>query len=550
MSTITGNELIAKSLKQADIDTFFYITGAPMSDMARMCLKEGLNGIDVRHEQAAAMAAHAWTRLTRKPGVCSAASGPGMTNLITGISNAYSDAAPMIAMGGASSTFLFQAGDFQELDQLAMMKPTTKWAERVLQTYRIPEMIGLAHQKSLTGCPGPTYLDMPGDVLYGNVDEEKVHYPNFLTEIPRPQANPADIRRAADLLRRAERPVLVTGNGVHWSDAGEAMRRFVDQTGIPFYTTPISRGVVPEDHQLCFLAARNTAFREADVVLVVGTRFNFIIGFGQAPRFSADAKFIVGNIDPEELNHNRAADVGLVGDARMIFEQLTDELSDLKRDDSSAWIQRLRQKDRESTEKMDPLLNSTQTPIHPMRLCKEVREFLDRDAVVVVDGHVILNIARQSIPTYVSGHRLNAGPFGTMGVAIPFGLGAKVAKPDTQVCVLTGDGSFGFNGMEIDTCVRHNIPLVIVVMNNGGWAGGPGPGEELRKGVHLGFSDYHKIAEVFGAHGERVTEPSEIRPALERAYKSGGPAIVNVIVDGKVRASTGAFYRYANIDAV
>ncbi|HEX2173602.1 MAG TPA: thiamine pyrophosphate-binding protein, partial [Dehalococcoidia bacterium] len=499
MGMISGNELFGKTLKMAGIDTLWYITGAPMGDMARACIKEGIRGVDVRHEQAAAMAAHAWARLTRQPGACSAASGPGMTNLITGISNAFSDAAPLIAMGGASSTFLFNAGDFQELDQLAMMKPTTKWADRILDTNRIPEFLGLAYTRAMTGCRGPVYLDVPGDVVYGNVDEDKVRYPTFIKDIPRPMADPAEVRKAAELLRRAERPVLVTGSGVHWSDAGAAMERFVNKTGIPFYTTPISRGSVPEDNPRSFLAARNTAFREADVILVVGTRFNFIIGFGKAPRFNADAKVINANIDPTTINHNRGTDAALIGDARMIFDQLTDELSGMERLEDTPWINRLRQKDRENSEKMDPLLNSNQTPIHPLRLCKEVRDFLDRDAILVVDGHVTLNFARQSIPTHASGHRLNAGPFGTMGVAVPFGMGAKVAKPDTQVLVLSGDGSFGFNGLEYDTCVRHNIPLVTVVVNNGGWAGGPGPGEELRLGQHLGYSDYHKIAEIFGA---------------------------------------------------
>jgi len=353
---------------------------------------------------------------------------------------------------------------------------------------------------------------------------------------------------AVALVRAAERTLVITGTGIMWSGAMPELQEFVETTGIPFYTTPQGRGVIPEDHALSFLGARNRAWKEADVVLIVGTRLNFILGFGQAPRFAEDVKMIQVDIADEEIGRNRAVDVGIVGDAKMVLRQLTDEASDSFRGrDELAWIDTLRGHDQRSQEKMSAIMQAESSPMHPLRLCKEVRDFMDRDAIIVVDGHEILNFARQSVPTNAPGHRVNAGPNGCMGVAVPFGLGAKVAKPDTQVIVLSGDGSFGMNGMEIDTMVRKNIPAIIVISNNGGWAGAG----VMNAGRDLGFSRYDEMATVFGAHGEFVERPEDIRPALERAVASGKPAVINVITDPSARSSTQSFAAYrANAHAL
>ena len=298
--------------------------------------------------------------------------------------------------------------------------------------------------------------------------------------------------------------------------------------------------MIPEDHELCFLGARSKAFREADVVLVVGTRLNFIVGFGMPPRWAKDVKVIQVDINREEIGRNRTIDVGIVGDAQAVLKQLTEAADkSFASPASPQWVEELRQASKANEEKAAPLLNSDATPIHPLRLCKEVRDFMDRDAIIVVDGHEILNYARQSIPTYAPGHRVNAGANGCMGVAVPYGLGAKVAKPDTQVIVLSGDGSFGMNGMEMDTAVRHNIPILCVVSNNGGWAAVGGMSAR-----DLGFTRYDKLCEVFGCHGEHVEKPEDIRPALERAAASGKPAVVNVVTDPRARAATVKFSTY------
>lgn len=543
MAKVSGNDLVANALKDEGVEKAFYLTGGPMVDVAVRCI-ERFRTIDFRHEQAAAMAAHAYSRVSGKPGLCFAASGPGATNLITGVGNAFLDAVPVVALGGASA--VSQAGmlSFQEMDQVGMFKPITKYAEKVIDTRRIPEIINKAFRIATSGQPGPVYVDLPGDVLYRRVDEEEVMYPKQPHSQPRISGDPDLIKKAIALLKQAQKPLILTGSGVFWSKAWDELKEFVDLTGIPFFTTPQGRGVIPEDHKLAFLAARNQAWKECDVLLLIGTRLNFIIGFGMPPRWDPNLKIIHVDIADEEIGRNRPVDIGIVGDAKMVLRQLIHEGRDAFHGRKELpWVETLRGYDQKTNEKSQALLNSDATPIHPLRLCKEVRDFMDHDAIIVVDGHEILNFARQSIPIYSPGHSVNAGPNGCMGVAVPFGMGAKVAKPDTQVIVLSGDGSFGMNGMEVDTMVRHNIPVLTVINNNGGWAALGG----MVAGRDLGFSRYDKMAEVFGAHGEYVDKPQDVRPALERAAASGKPAVVNVITDPHARSSTVSFSNYRAI---
>ncbi len=542
MAEVSGYELVARALKNEGADTMFFIMGGPMLDAQNTCRKLGMRMIDVRHEQAAAMMANAYARVSGKAGVCSAASGPATTNLITGLAHAYTDSAPVIALGGASPISQFHWEAFQEIDQLSMMRPACKWAGQAIIAKRIPEYINMAYRQALTGRLGPAYLDLPGDVLYSRVDEDEVIMPQPAKTEHRIPGDPGLVKEAIDVLARAERPVLVTGSGILWSNASEELRQFVDATGIPFYTTPQGRGVVPEDHPRSFLSARSLAFKEADAFLVLGTRFNYVITFARAPRFNADAKVIQVNIDPAEIGKNRPVDIGIVGDVKTVLRQMLELVKgkfNPKKD--TPWIDALREQDMKGQSRLEPFMNSDEQPIHPLRLCKEVRDFLDRDAILVVDGQEILNYGRQSIPTHTPGHRLNSGPFGTMGVGVPFGVGAKVAKPDKQVLVLHGDGSFGMNAMEMDTAVRHNIPIVTVISLNGGWTADPDGG---KIGRNLGYQRYEKMMDAFGGHGEYVEKPAEIRPALERAFASGKPAIVNVKTDYRARATTLRFSNY------
>ena len=272
-----------------------------------------------------------------------------------------------------------------------------------------------------------------------------------------------------------------------------------------------------------------------------------MIQFGRPPRFAADMKVIHVDVNPAELGHNREVDVPIAGDARAVLEQLRAEAEGkLNPKMYSAWTGKLRTLDAEKGAEQDKAMSRDDVPMHPLRLCKEVRDFLKRDAILVVDGQEILNFGRQAIPTYTPGHRLNSGAFGTMGVGLPYGVGAKVAKPDKQVLVLHGDGSFGINAMDIDTAVRHNIPVVCVISNNGGWtADAPWSRPLPKPGRNLGFTRYDRLAMDLGAHGELVEKPHDIRPALERAFASGKPAVVNVITDHKARAQTVRFSAYS-----
>ena len=542
MATLTGSEILARALKAQGMDTLFFLMGGPMLETESELVRLGIKMIDTHHEQAAAMMAHAWSRVNRKPGVCMASSGPGTINLLTGVANAWTDAAPMIAIGGSSPRVSLGMEAFQEIDQVAMFRPATKWAERIYDARRIPEIVETAYRHAVTGRPGPVYLDLPGDVLGEKVDEGRISYPKPWKPAPRTLGDPAAVKEAIALLARAERPLVLGGSGVWWSDAAAAFQAFIEATGIPFYTTPLSRGTVPEDHPLAFLNARAKAFAQADVILSVGTRFNYIVQFGQPPRFAENLKVIQVDVNPAELGHNRAVDVPIAGDARAVLEQLLTEAKgviDPKR--GSSWAATLRAIDDDKQLEMNKAMSNDQTPIHPLRLCKEVKDFMRRDAILVVDGQEILNFGRQSIPTFVPGHRLNSGVFGCMGVGLPFAIGAKVAKPEAQVVVLHGDGSYGINANEIDTAVRHNIPILAVISNNGGWTADP---DKNKPGRNLGYIRYDKIAENVGAHGEYVEKPDDIRPALERAWKSGKPAVVNVMTDFKARATTVRFSAY------
>lgn len=534
MARVTGSRLLASALQQQDVGTLFFLMGGPNLALARACADLGMRLIDVRHEQAAAMMAHAYARLLNRPGVCMAASGPATANLVTGVLNAFVDCAPVVALGGSSPVSSWGRGAFQEIDQLAMFKPITKWAERIHHTVRVPELVETAFRQARVGKPGAVYLDLPGDVLNREVEEDEVISPGVTRgrSEGRAPVDPDLVKMAVRLLAGAKRPLVLTGSGVLWSDAGEALRQFVETTGIPFCTSPQGRGVLPDDHPLSFLTSRSTAFREADCLVAIGIRFNWMVGYGQAPRFARDLKVIRVDIDPLEIGRGRQADVGIVGDAAAALGQLTAEA-----DGKVApglypeWVDRLRQVHQRKSKELESAMSTDQLPIHPLRLCKEVRDFLDRDAILVVDGNDILNFGRQSIPTFVAGHRLNSGPFGAIGVGLPFGLGAKVAKPDKQVLVLTGDGSFGFNAMELDTALRHHLAVVTVISNNAGWSADPEGG--TRVGRFLGFATYDKMAAGLGCHAELVDRPEQIRPALKRAYASGLPAVINVLVDDK-----------------
>ena len=548
MAGLTGSEILARSLKNEGTEVLFFLMGGPMLLAESWCIKEGIRPIDVRHEQAAAFMGQAYSRLLQKPSVCMAASGPGVINLTTGIANALIDCAPVVAIGGSSAIGQFGRQTFQEIDQLAIMKGCTKWCDRVYNLKRIPEQVNYAFQKAMSGKPGPVYLDFPGDLLYEEIPEDEVDW--SLSGRPllgaRPMGEQKKIDELIAALGQSRQPIIVSGSGVLWSRAWSELQALVEKAGIPFYTTPQGRGVLPDDHPLSYLTMRSSAFREADLILIVGTRMNYIIAHAAPPRFGANALIARIDIDPEEIASSpRKVDIGIVGDCKIVLQQILEGLPGrVDSDRFEPWRKMLAggEAEKQAKEGRDPAMDAV--PIHPLRLCEEIKNFMRRDAILVVDGQEILNYGRQSMPTFAPGHRLNSGPFGTMGVGLPFGIGAKIAKPDTQVIVVHGDGSFGLNAMELDTAVRHNIPILVVISLNGGWTADP-QGE--KPGRNLGYTRFDKMAEALGCHGEYVEQPEDIRPALERAQKKvdeGRVAVVNVKTDFRARAGTVKFSSY------
>jgi thiamine pyrophosphate-dependent acetolactate synthase large subunit-like protein len=545
MADLTGSEILGRSLKNEGTKDLFFIMGGPMMLAEQSCVKEGIRPIDVRHEQAAALMAQAYSRLLQKPGVCMAASGPGVINLTTGIANALIDCAPVVAIGGSSAIRQFGRQTFQEIDQVAIMRGMTKWADRVVSLKRIPEMVNTAFQKAMGGKPGPVYLDFPADILYDKIPEEQVDWSLSGRALlnPRPMGDNARVDELIDAISKAKQPIILTGSGVIWSQAWTELQSFVEKAGIPFYTTPQGRGVLPDDHPLSFLTMRSTAFKDADLILIIGTRMNYIIGHAAPPRFAANATIARIDIDADEIASSpRKVHIGIVGDCKAVLQQLLAAMPGrVKEGQYADWRKKLGEGEAEKRKETGGGMAMNATPIHPLRLCEEVKNFMQRDAILIVDGQEILNYGRQSMPTFSPGHRLNSGPFGMMGVGMPFGVGAKIARPDKQVIVVHGDGSFGLNCMELDTAVRHKVPLLVVISLNGGWTADP---KREKVGRDLGYTRFDKMAESLGCYGEYVEKPEDIGPALQRAQKKvdqGMVALVNVKTDDKARAGTVAF---------
>jgi thiamine pyrophosphate-dependent acetolactate synthase large subunit-like protein len=549
MAEITGSEIIARCLQKEGIKDLFYIMGGPMLLAEATCVKEGIRMIDVRHEQAAAFMCQAYSRLKQVPSVCMAASGPGVTNLITGMANALVDCCPVVAFGGSSPLTQFGRQVFQEIDQVELMRGCCKYVDRLINLKRIPQQINFALQRAISGKPGPVYIDCPGDMLYQKIDENLVDWSFAGRPMldSRPLGDPHQVDALINALAEAKNPLIVSGSGVIWSRAWTEMQAFVEAAGIPFYTTPQGRGVVPDDHQYAYPAMRSGAFRDADLIIVLGTRMNYIIGHASPPRFGPTAKIARIDIDPAEIGAAaRYVDIPIVGDCKAVLGQLLQGIKGrIEPDKYAGWRKQL--SDGEAAKRSSAGANKLQEDgdIHPVRMLEAVRDFANRDAILCVDGQETLNFGRLTMPTYAPGHRLNSGPFGTMGVGLPFGVGAKVACPDKQVIVVHGDGSMGLNAMELDTAIRHKIPILVVISLNGGWTGDP---KREKPGRDLGYTRYDKICEALGGYGEYVDKVEDIAPALARAQKKvdeGMVALVNVRTDYRARFAGVSFSDYS-----
>jgi len=529
MAEIDGGRLIARILKQEGVEYVFALSGGHIDPVFQGCKDEGIEIIDTRHEQAAIHMAEGWARATGKPGVAAVTAGPGATNTVTGLWNALDTIAPVVVLGGRSALRGFDRGDFQDVDASSLVRTVTKWARTCYETKRIAEYTSMAFRQALGGRPGPVYLDIPVDVITARVEESDVTVPTKYRTTARPLGDPALVKEAIDLLLGAERPLILAGGGVWWSQASDELREFAELTQIPVGGR---YGSLPADHPL-WLPTGRFGYNSADVILVLGTRLNGMLSYGLPPAFSEDSKWIQVDIEATEIGRNRPIDIGIVGDSRAVLEQMMEEARDrCQGREQSSWVSGLQKLIKERQERREPILNSDMVPVHPARLYKEVADFLDRDASVVVDGGTSMVTGTHLVNTYLPGHTHIAHPAGTLGIGQPYAVAAKLAFPDKQVVLVTGDGSFGFNAMEFDTMLRHNIPVVCVIVNDEHWGmityGQRRRGPDRVIGTHLGFRRYDKMVEGLGGYGEAVEKPEDIRTALERAFASGLPACINV----------------------
>lgn len=544
MALIEGSALVTKSIANEGISTLFGLAGGPIVEVMGYGPRYGVRPIGVRHEQAATFAATAYGYVRNEAGVAVLAAGPGVTNGVTGAHVAFDNCMPLVIIGGSGPQTGRYSGTFQETDNVPMFREITKMAVQVDSAARIPEYMAMAFRRAKTGRPGPVYLDLPSDVLQEMVEEDSVHWPaDYYTDAP-PQGNPEQVAQAADMLLNAERPAMIVGKGVRWSEPTQQLTGLVETLGMPYLPSPMGRGFIPDDHPMNFNAARSTLMQGADVILVVGARLNWMFDFGR--RFAPDAKIIHIDIEPEEIGLNRKVDVGIVGDAGQALGQILAELegrTDGVRDraEEGPWLTALREKAASNAESIQPFMEADTIPIKTYRLLTEVRNVFPRDTIYSVDGQITLATGRQILPSNTPASRLNSGTNGCMGVGVPFAIGAKLARPDAPVVSVNGDCAFGFNSMEMETAVRHSLPVVFIVNNNSGIVGGNlesmmGLPEDYGERVARYVQDirYDKMMEAFGGHTEHVTEPEDIRPALERAYavsQDGIPSCVNVITD-------------------
>ena len=527
---VQGGRLVAQSLAAEGVDAIFTLCGGHVMPIYEGCRLEGLRVVDVRHEQAAAHAAEAWGRVKRGCGVAVVTAGPGVTGTITAVANSRVAQTPLVVVGGARPLAQAEQGALQELDQLSLFKQVTKWAALCTATERIPEYVATAFRHAVTQPRGPVYLELPMDVVFAEAAPDTL--PASSRSEARSFGDPREVMRAAELLNAADRPAVVAGSGIWWDGAWKQLRLFAENGHLPVFLQGSGRGALSPDHEMLFQHARGVALAEADVVCVIGTTLDFRLRFGRLP---AETKLVHVHADPTELGRNRTPDASLVADCSAALGILADAV---KRPSGGrdAWLSRLRAAEDAWWDEHRPELESESAPIHHYRLGAELDRVLDPGAVVIGDGGDIVAAVSRVLRVHRPGHWLDPGPFGCLGVGPPYALGVKTAKPDVQVVVVAGDGSFGLNGFELETMTRLGLPAVFVIGNDAAWGEIRIPqvglyGDEAEVATRLAPTRYDLLTHAFGGHAEHVEKPADIAPALERALDSGQPAIVNVMLD-------------------
>jgi acetolactate synthase-1/2/3 large subunit len=530
--TVHAGRLIARRLRASGIDTVFTLSGGHLFSIYDGCRDEGIRLIDTRHEQTATFAAEGWSKVTRVPGVAALTAGPGVTNGMSAMAAAQQNQSPLVVLGGRAPALRWGMGSLQEIDHVPFVAPLARFAATAQSAEDAGRLLDEALRAAVGAPSGVGFVDIPMDHAFSTSDDPDAGgRPGALAAAPAAgAADPNALDRAASLLATAQRPVIMAGTNVWWGHGEAALLRLAEERQIPVLMNGMARGVVPADHPLAFSRARSKALREADVALVIGVPMDFRLGFGGV--FGEHTQLVVADRVEPERAHPRPIAACLYGD-------LTSTLSALRGPgDHQGWIEELRTVETAARDGEKAELGDGRIPLHPMRVYAELAPMLDRDAIVVIDAGDFGSYAGRVIDSYLPGCWLDSGPFGCLGSGPGYALAAKLARPDRQVVLLQGDGAFGFSGMEWDTLVRHNVPVVSVIGNNGIWGLEKHPMEaiygysvvaELRPGTR-----YDEVVRALGGHGELVSAPGELRPALERAFTSGLPSVVNVLTDPSI----------------
>jgi thiamine pyrophosphate-dependent acetolactate synthase large subunit-like protein len=576
--TFHGGRLVARRLKARGVSKLFTLSGGHLFSIYDGCKEEGIEIVDVRHESTAAFAAEGWAKVTREAGVCALTAGPGVTNGMSAMASAQANHSPMVVLGGRAPAGRWGMGSLQEIDHVPFVRPLSKLAATAQSTREIPGLVEEAFAAALAPHGGPAFVDFPLDYVFMEGDEGELGpHPMAGHEqvgeggegdrleavrggrVAAGIADVAELERAADLLRGAERPVVMAGTDLYWGHGEVALLELIEALGVPTFLNGLARGCVAADHELFFSRTRGMALKEADVALVIGVPMDFRLGFGGS--FGEETEIVVVDVAEPARRHPRAVAAELYGDVAQTLRDLRMAAaagggagsggtargeaarvemarSEVARGGTArggSWVARLRAAESEKRAGERVELEDERVPLHPMRLYHELGQVLDRDAIVVGDGGDFVSYAGRVMNSYEPGCWLDPGPFGCLGAGPGYALAAKLARPERQVVLLLGDGAFGFSGMEWDTLARHGVSVVGVMGNNGIWALEKHPMEFL-----YGYSvaadlrpetRYDEVVEALGGTGELVREPGELRGALERALAREGPALVNVLTD-------------------
>jgi 2-hydroxyacyl-CoA lyase 1 len=546
MAEIDGATLVARCLKQQGVDELFGVVGIPVTQIAVAAPGEGMQYYGMRHEQAAGYAAQTISYLKGRIGACIVVSGPGMTNAITALGNAWANCWAMLLIGGSSNQALNHMGDFQAAPQVELARPFCKWIGQAERIEMIPRYIATAVRMAISGRPGPVYLDLPGDIIASSIDEDKLQYPPRVEVPPAPHVDPALVKQALASLRSASNPLAIIGKGAASALAEDQVRRFIEETQMPFLPSPMGKGVIPDGHPLSVAAARTYALQNTDLVFLIGARLNWIMHFGLPPRFRQDLRVVQLDIAPEEIGANVPTEVPLVGDAKAVMAQMVAALEEdpWQVSAQSPWKQALQKEMDSKLAATAPLLESDEVPMNYYRPLKEIQDALPRDAIIVAEGASTMDISRQVLDNYEPRHRVDAGSWGTMGMGPGSAIAAQVANPGKRVIALEGDAAFGFDGLEVEVAVRHRLPITWIVFNNNGIGGGLDSiptDRPMPPNMFMPNARYDKVIEAFGGKGYHVDTPEELRAALQESFASGETTLINVAINTQARRRTQQF---------